>query len=165
MYIFMKTDTRMSTPVLSGTKLMFFYGILTLWESPVEDKVVKNFSSSEIKRFLARRDSRGKLILFLTTDPNKSDSNHNHELFLKDSKQNQGLSLLYHLRNAFAHNDIQLSNDGEQVIINHSWKGILKLKTKVRFKILKELIETIRGQHNLTEDEKKKKYTKKKKHK
>lgn len=161
----MKTATKNSKPVLFGTKLTFFYGILTLWESSEENKVVKNFKSSEINRFLDRRDSKGKRVLFIKTDLNKNDLNHKYELYLKDSKKNQGLSLLYHLRNAFAHNDIQLSNDGREVLINHEWKGVCKLKTRISYKVLKELVETLRGEHNLTEEEKKKKPSKKNKHK
>lgn len=160
----METDNRTSKPVLSGTKLIFFYSILTLWESPEKNKVVKDFKSSEVKRFLARKDARRKQLIFIKTDINKCDYNHKYEIYLLDSKNNKGLSLLYHLRNAFAHNDIQLSNNNDIRIV-HYWKGVLKLKTKIPFKILKELVETIRGQHNLTEDEKRKKYSKRVKNK
>lgn len=159
----MKTDTRSSTPVLSGPRLDFFYAILTLWESPEENKVIKDFNSTEVKRFLERKDSHGRLYLSYTHDLKKSLPNHRYQLYLKNSKNNLGLSLIYHLRNAFAHNDINLSNNGNLIIINHEWKNVLKLKTTIPFKILKELIETIRGQHNLTEEEKKKKPKKNKK--
>ncbi len=49
------------------------------------------------------------------------------------------------------------------VCIENYWKGKLKLKTRLPFSVLKELIETIRGMHNLTIEEKKKKYSKPKK--
>ena len=159
----MKQDNRNPQPVLSGAKLDFFYSILTLWESGEANKVIKNFNSSEIKRFLARRDSHGVEILFFKTDPNKKNPNSKYELFVKDTKRNNGLSLLYHLRNAFAHNDIQLTNNGNDIVINHSWNGVLKLKTTLPFKVLRELVETIRGQHLLTPEEKKKKTPNKKK--
>lgn len=158
----MKVDNRSSKPILSGSLLDFFYGILTLWESPEENKVLKDFNSAEIKRFLAREDNKGMKTLFFTSDANKKDYNHKYELFVKNSRNNQGLSLLYHLRNAFAHNDIQMIN-GKDIYIRHEWNGILKLKTTISFKVLKEFIETIRGEHNLTEEEKKQKQLKRKK--
>lgn len=161
----MKNATKSSIPVLSGKILTFFYKVLTIWESSEEKKVIKDFNSSEIRRFLIRKDSRGKQILFFSTDLNKTDFNHKYALYLRNSKKSKGLSLLYQLRNAFAHNDILISNDGKQIIINHEWKGVCKLKTKIPFTVLKELVETIRGEHNLTETEKKKKYSNKKKHK
>lgn len=99
-----------------------------------------------VKRFLAKRDSHGKTVLTISTDKTKKCVGCKYILYLNDSKQNKGLSLLYHLRNAFAHNDITLSNQGQLIHINHVWKGVLKLKTIISFKVLKELIETIRGQ-------------------
>ncbi len=150
----MKTENKSSKPVLSGIKLEFFYSILTLWESGEKNKVIKDFKSAEVKRFLARLDSRGVRVLFLNTDINKKDFNHKYELYFTNPKGNQGLSLLYHLRNAFAHNDIQLI-DNSNIFINHIWSGTLRLKARISFKVLKEFVETIRGQHNLTSNEKK----------
>lgn len=161
----MKVGNKSPIPVLSGVKLEFFYSILTLWESGEKNKVVKNFKSAEIKRFLARSGPRGVTILHFTTDKNKRRQDCKYELYVLDSKDNQGMSLLYHLRNAFAHNDIQLCNNGNDIFIHHTWGGTLKLKTTMSFKVLKELIETIRGQHNLTQQEKQKKYTHKQKSK
>lgn len=161
----MKADTRSPKPVISGAILEFFYSILTLWESGVKDKVVKDFKSAEINRFLSRTDSRGASFLHFTTDKNKRVGNCKYELYVLNSKSNYGMSLLYHLRNAFAHNDIQVRNGGTDIFIEHSWKGVLKLKTTISFKVLQELIETIRGMHNLTPQEKQKKYTKKQKSK
>ena len=161
----MKQDTKNPNPVLNGAKLEFFYGILSLWESGEENKVIKNFKTKEIKRFLARRDSNGVIILFLSTDKNKKCENCKYKLYINDTKNNIGLSLLYHLRNAFAHNDIQLSDQDRLININLVWKGVLKLKTKIPFIVLKELIETIRGQHNLTSEEPKKNKHKKQKSK
>lgn len=161
----MKTDTRSSTPVLVGNKLAFFYSILTLWESPDNNKVVKDFNSSEIKRFLNHPESSGKKLLYITHNINKTDYNCKYFLYVNNSKKNIGLSLLYHLRNSFAHNDIQLSDNGMTIVIHHEYNGVLKLKTKIPYKVLKYLIETIRGKHNLTEEEKKQKPSKRKKHK
>ena len=146
----MKQDTRNPKPILSGTKLEFFYSILTLWESGKENKVIKKFTSAEIKKILARTDPHGVNILSFSTHRNKKNYNSKYELYIKDSKNNQGLSLLYHLRNAFAHNNITLSNNGRNVHIQHVCKDVLKLKTKIPFTILKELIETICEKHNLT---------------
>lgn len=142
----MNLDTRNPFPVLTGAKLELFYSILTLWESGKQPKVVNNFKSMAVKRFLAKRDSHGKTVLTISTDKTKKCVGCKYILYLNDSKQNKGLSLLYHLRNAFAHNDITLSNQGQLIHINHVWKGVLKLKTIISFKVLKELIETIRGQ-------------------
>lgn len=159
----MEAGNKSPIPVLSGAKLEFFYSILTLWESGEKNKVVKNFSSAEITRFLSQTDSRGITILHFTTDKNKRRHDCKYELYLLNSKRNIGMSLLYHLRNAFAHNDIQLCNNGNDIFINHTWGETLKLKTTISFKVLKELIETIRGLHNLTPQEKRKKYTHKRK--
>lgn len=149
----MKSDYRNPNPVLSGKKLGFFYSILTLWESSAEKKVVNNFKSTEIKSFLNKRDSRNVTILSVQTDRNnkrKLSCNCRYTLYVKDTKDNIGLSLLYHLRNAFAHNDIKLSDCGNIIHITHIYKGTLKLKTTIPFGVLKELIETIRGQHQLS---------------
>lgn len=161
--ISMKVDTRSPVPTLTGAKLEFFYGILTLWESPEQNKVIKDFKSSEIKRFLGQLDRKGNLVLFLKTDINTNCPNCKYELYVNNTKNNTGLSLLYHLRNAFAHNKIQILENGNMVCIENYWKGKLKLKTRLPFSVLKELIETIRGMHNLTIEEKKKKYSKPKK--
>ena len=91
----MKQDTKNPNPVLNGAKLEFFYGILSLWESGEENKVIKNFKTKEIKRFLARRDSNGVIILFLSTDKNKKCENCKYKLYINDTKNNIGLSLLY----------------------------------------------------------------------
>lgn len=160
----MKAHYKSSKPVLQYGKLDFFYSILTLWESDDEPKVVKNFSSSEIKQFLAC-SKRGHKILSVTTDKNKiCDSIY--EIYVNKTKDTIGLSLLYHLRNAFAHNDIQLV-DNKIIIIHHEWQGITRLKTRIPFDILKGLIETMRGKHNLSpedrdKDKKEKKKPKKK---
>jgi|GEM_PF-3084946 hypothetical protein len=161
----MKPDNRNPQPILREDKLAFFYAILTLWESGEDNKVVKNFGSREIKRFLEKRDSNGSQILFFKTDINKKCFNCKYEIYVKDSKRNYGMSLLYHLRNAFAHNDIQLDNEKRIIRIHHTWKNSVRLKTTIPFKVLKELVETIRGQHNLTEEEKKKRIRKNKKSK
>ena len=161
----MKAAYKPSIPVLSGSKLEFFYSILTLWESDDENKVVKDFKSSEIKRFLARKNSQGKRILFITPDSNRYDDSCTYRLFVDAGKYGQAKSILYHLRNAFAHNDISLSHKGSIIEIEHTWQGKLKLKTSIPFNVLKELVETIRGEHNLTPEEKKKKPTKTKKSK
>lgn len=158
----MKIARKSSTPILSGEKLEFFYSILVRWESSEEPKVIKNFSSAEIKRLLARADSQGKKVLYLSIDPNKKDFNHKYELYLKNSKRNIGESLLYHLRNAFAHNDIQLIPGKNEVFINHEWGGGVKLKATISYKVFKELVETMVGKHNLSEEEKKNKPCKKK---
>lgn len=159
----MKIDTRNYQPVLTGAKLEFFYSILTLWESAVSNKVVKQFTSAEIKRFLGKVDSHGNRILYFNTDINKRCPNCKYELYLKDTKRNLGLSLLYHLRNAFAHNNIELAGNGNIIKIQHNYKNTLTIKTTISFKILKELVETLRGLHNLTPQQKKKKYPKIKK--
>lgn len=146
----MKQDNRNHNPVLSGTKLEFFYGILTLWESAKSPKVVNNFKSAEVKQFLSQTDSRGIVKLLVTADQNKKCTGCRYSLYVNDSKKNIGLSLLYHLRNAFAHNNIELCDQRHLIIINHIWKGKTKLQTKIPFSILKELIETIRGNFNPT---------------
>lgn len=156
----MKTDTRSPVPSLSGAKLAFFYGILTLWESGEQNKVIKNFNSSEIHRFLSRLDSNKKRILCIKTDLNEKSPECKYELYLRNTKKNIGLSLLYHLRNAFAHNCIQQINNGQIIYIENYWRGKLNLKTRIPFPILKELIETIQGKHNLSIEEKKRKYQK-----
>lgn len=155
----MKVDNRNSKPELEDEKLAFFYSILTLWESGEENKVVKNFKSSEIKRFLDRRTNNGNKILFFTCDPNRIKKNEDavYTLYVKDTKRNRGLSLLYHLRNAFAHNYINWIESDGMIIIDYKWQDDLKLKTKIPFSILKNLIETIWGKHNLPPEEKKKK--------
>lgn len=153
----MKQNTRSSKPALTGKKLDFFYSILTLWESNDPSKVVKDFRSTEIKRFLSQIDSKKRKVLFFTTDPKAKDRcSCKYSLYIVNSKDSQAMSLLYHLRNAFAHNDISVLTNRELIFIEHRWKNELRLKAFISFKVLKELIETIRGEHNVSDKEKKK---------
>lgn len=143
-------DKRNPVPVLSGARLQFFYGILTLWESNARNKVINDFRSKEVNKFLSRTDSNGLKILSLSTDKKKTNLNCRYRIYLLDTKSNLGLSLLYHLRNAFAHNDIKLVKYNKKtcISIHHVWKGTTRLETIVPFKVLKELIDIIRGIHD-----------------
>lgn len=159
----MKVDSRNPKPVLNQQKLNFFYSILTLWESDAV-KTVKKFNSAEIKRFLARTDYHNVKILQFYTKINAKPDGSKYRLYINDTKHNLGLSLLYHLRNAFAHNNIEVIDTRKEMIrIELIWKGSLKIRTTIPFSILKELIETIWGLHNLKPEEKTKKYPKSKK--
>lgn len=137
-------DRRNPVPVLTESKLEFFYGILTLWESGVRNKVVNNFKSKKVKRFLARKDSKGVAILSFKSNVNEQHSNCKYELSISDVKHNYGLSLLYHLRNAFAHNTIRLNGKGE-ICIDHKWQSSWRIKARVSSEVLKEFIDILTG--------------------
>lgn len=137
-------DRRNPVPVLTGSKLKFFYEILTLWESGVQNKVVNNFKSKKVKRFLARTDSNGIRILSFKLKLNEQHSNCKYEISISDVKHNYGLSLLYHLRNAFAHNNIRLNDKGE-ICIDHKWQGSWRIKARVSSEVLKEFIDILTG--------------------
>lgn len=160
----MRQKYRSPKPILKDTKLEFFYSILTLWESEVVNKVVKDFRSVEVKSVLSKTDSsKRRQLLFSTEFNDKHKVNTKYELIVRDTKGSQAMSLLYHLRNAFAHNDIVVLENNSTIFIEHRWKGELKLKANISFNLLKLLIETIRGEHNLSEEEKKNRSGKKEK--
>lgn len=150
----MKGDSRPPTPILKNEKLDFFYSILTLWESGKEPKIVKNSNSKEIRRFKKRRDKKGHMILTFS-DFNRKEPLHLSEIRFRNVKDNQGMSILYHIRNAFAHNRIFLEKNKRILRIENEYKGQKNLQAIIAFDVLKELIETFLGKHNLTDQEKK----------
>jgi len=144
----MKTDTRNPVPSLPDVQLRFFYGILTLWESGVEDKVKKNFTTKEIKSFLARKDSNGNPVLVIDTEKRRKGKLALSELRYINTKSNKGLSLLYHLRNAFAHNRIVLDLNSRILHIRNEYNGAVKMEGRIAFDVLKEFVETLQGKHD-----------------
>ncbi|MBD5355516.1 MAG: hypothetical protein HDR88_00680 [Bacteroides sp.] len=158
----MKGDSRSPIPILKEDKLNFFYSILTLWESGKEPKIIKNFTTAEIIRFKDKRDKNGHLILTFS-DFNKKDSLQLSEIRFNNVKNNKGLSILYHLRNAFAHNLIFLENNGRILHIENEYRGKKQLQALIAYDVLKELIEILLGKHNLSGQEKKKRTKNKRK--
>lgn len=152
----MKGDSRLPYPVLKDEKLDFFYNILTLCESPKKPKVVNNFNSAEIRQLKNKKDRKGHPILRFSDISDKS-SLQLSEIRFRDVKRNKGLSILWHLRHAFAHNRINLSEDGEVLHIENKYREVVKFKAMIAYDVLKELIETLLGQHSVIEEEKKNK--------
>ncbi|MDE6770649.1 MAG: hypothetical protein K2J78_13075 [Muribaculaceae bacterium] len=149
----MKGDSRLPYPVLKDEKLDFFYSILTLCESPKKPKIVNNFNSAEIRQLKKKKDKKGHLTLRFSDIGEKTPLQLS-EIRFRNVKGNKGLSILWHLRHAFAHNRINLSEDGEGLHIENEYRGEVKFKAMIAYDVLKELIETLLGQHNVIEEEK-----------
>lgn len=151
----MKGDSRLPYPVLKDEKLDFFYSILTLCESPKKPKIVNNFNSAEIKQLKNKKDKKGYPILRISDIGDKTPLQLS-EIRFRDVKRNKGLSILWHLRHAFAHNRINLNENGRVLYIENRYRGVVKLKAMIAYDVLKELIEILIGQHNVIKEEKEK---------
>lgn len=140
----------MSCSTLSEGQLIFFHKILTLCESGKNPKVVRDFRHIEVKQFRERK----RQLQIEDIDTKNQQSSKSIILFRND-KGNQALSLLWHLRHAFAHNRILRDGNSQLLQIRNEYNGETKMKAIVQFCVLKELVEIILGEHNLTDDEKK----------
>lgn len=150
----MKDDSRLPYPVLKDEKLAFFYSILTLWESGKKPKIINNFKSEAVSQLKKRKDNKGDFIIrfsdFKENDPLKPS-----EIRFKDVKRNKGLSILSHLRHAFAHNRITLEENGRILHIKNEYGGVTKLQAIIAFDVLEELIDILIGKDNKLVEEKK----------
>ncbi len=137
-------DKRNPQSVLTPAHLRFFHSLLTLWESGKEPKVAKQFNSVEVKRFLAKTDAKGQVILSIGDDPTDQSPLALSELrFSKTGGAGKAKSLLNHLRNAFAHNRISYGEDNNTILIENEYRGTVRMVGKVRFNVLKELMELL----------------------
>ena len=141
-------------PLLDGNIVVFFYEILVNWELNKKSngdrlKDIKKFNSAEIKRFLNRVDSSGNKEIYLNKTPDDTEAYRASEIRFIDSQKNKSLSLLYHLRNAFAHNDISYDIESNVININHFYKKKLRIKGSISFNLLLELVETIFGKYDM----------------
>lgn len=152
----MKGDPRLSYPVLKDEKLEFFYGILTLWESGKDPKIINNFKSEGVTQLKKRKDNKGHPILRFS-DFNDKNPLQLSEIRFKDVKGNKGLSILSHLRHAFAHNRITVEENGRILHIKNEYRGDIKFNAVIAFDVLKDLMETLTKQDNNVSKENKNK--------
>lgn len=143
-------DCRLSCSTLSEGQLKFFHKILAICESGKEPKVVRDFRYVEVKRFCERKRQ-----LQIEDIDTKSQLNSKSKILLRDDKGNKALSILWHLRHAFAHNRIIRNGNTQFLQIRNEHNGVVKMKANVQFGVLKELVEIFLGEHNLTDIEKK----------
>lgn len=139
-------DKRNPQSVLTPAHLRFFHSLLTLWESGKKPKVAKQFNSVEVKRFLARTDPKGHVILSIGGDPADPTPLALSELrFTKTGGAGWAKSLFNHLRNAIAHNRISYGADKNTLLLENVYRGAVRMVGKVRFSVLKELMELLLG--------------------
>lgn len=146
---------RLPNSILETEHLRFFHKLIVAIENDKEmkDKIVKNFSNFEVKNII----NKGKQNIYsITINPLDYPSQIGYdELRFTDNKNNKAFSLLYHLRNAFAHNRVQLEEESMQLMFQDEYKKKINMVGKCNFLKLKYLVETILGEHNMTEEEKK----------
>ncbi len=146
---------RKSNSTLEDAHLRFFHKLIVAIENDkeIKDKIVKNFSNLEVKNII----NKGKQNSYsITINPLDYPSHIGYDEFrFTDNKNNKAFSLLYHLRNAFAHNRVQLEKETLQLMFQDEYKKKINMVGKCNFLKLKYLVETILGEHNMTEEEKK----------
>lgn len=149
-------DNRVPESNLSQSQLRLFHRILTRFESPASPKAVKDFRSIEVSQLIKKYQTKKGEKLYLDepldsrTPLRISEIRFNHN-------SSKAYELIANLRNAFAHNRIQLdSNDSSILLIDNVHQNKVKMKGKIKFDTLKKLMETILGDHNLSDNEKNK---------
>ncbi|MDE6753294.1 MAG: hypothetical protein K2J82_01630 [Muribaculaceae bacterium] len=143
---------RKSNSTLEDAHIKFFHKLIVSIENnkKIKDKIIKNFSHSEVKNIINNEDND----YFILINPIEySDCLVNDEIRFTNHKRNKAYSLLCHLRNAFAHNRIQVEDGSGQLIFQDEYNKIINMVGKCSFQKLKYLVETILGEQKMTQGE------------
>lgn len=138
---------RSSTPALKGKMLEFFYEIMVLCECDIKPYIANNFNSPIIKDYLLSKDRKNNPILVISSNIYDDRPLRISELRFKKGN-NIGISLLYNLRNAFAHNRITIEKDTEILVIENYYGKRLMMRGRIKYKVLKEFIDLLLGRTN-----------------
>lgn len=144
-------DKRPKNKTLTPDLLDLFYQVLILCESDAINTMKVRITDSRLKEYINEKGNKrekGKVVLTYNVKSKKNGINRFefntpleiNEIRFTNSKNNVVKSLLWHLRHAFAHNRLYYDNAHKFIIVENVYKGITKMKAKVRAADLKKLV-------------------------
>lgn len=146
-----KRIDRLSYSTLEPKHVDFFHKLVVAIENDkkVKEKVIKNFNNFEVTNLI--NEDRPESITINPLD--YPAAIRSDEVRFTNHKGNKAYSLLCHLRNAFAHNRIQVFAEDGKLIFQDEYNKKINMIGECSFAKLQYLVETILGEHNMTQEE------------
>ncbi|MBD5209915.1 MAG: hypothetical protein HDS77_01390 [Bacteroidales bacterium] len=133
----------MSKLTLTDNEKIFWADLVIYVEQEVKTKQKRfNINNKKLKSFLKQKNINLKRAK-ISSKPFDKKQNENTITFSKG--KNFIADLLCHLRNAFAHSNIEIDNNGDYLLSDYYGTGKLNMKGRISPQLLFELIDQIKA--------------------
>lgn len=133
----------MSKLTLTDKEKIFWADLVIYVEQEVKTKQKRfNINNKQLKSFIQKKNINLKWEK-LSNNPFKKKQDDNTITFSKGN--NFIADLLCHLRNAFAHLNIEIDKNGDYLLADYYRKGKLNMKGRISPQLLFELIDQIKA--------------------
>lgn len=138
-------DTRLQVRTLTPEQLNLFYQILIFCESDAINNADLRITNPALKPYwfnsINKNEGKGILLTYKNIDFDAIlDTN---EIKFTDTKSNVLKSLLYHLRNAFAHNRLFYDDKSKILCMEDTYSGGINMKGKVKMPYFHKFIDAV----------------------